>query len=303
MCIDKLMVELKSASPFALPTTTISPHPQTVTALTALEHKLVRTHASPSSVTVNLACDRLNKKDENDGDDDENGDDDIDPACVGYAAMRAARPQHHFSLEEADETCPKVPYYTDLQSQEKFPCSLKPITLIQFNEEKLAWKAAHGKNFELDPVNTPNGPLNPEQREAARRYLLHVRNCSILNRLDIETEPETGPSTNDNVLITCTGHLITGAAGTGKSFMTEVLLDIVDHENLGSFVSMSYTGVATLLMPNPRSTICSLFSIPGNCSKVLPPMTQQQIAKFESNFLANTIHCILFVYSFCTFKL
>jgi hypothetical protein len=286
MCIDKLMVELNSASPFTTSSSKISSHPQTNSALTALQQKLVRTHESPSPTTVNFACEKLNKKDGTDGtEDDENDDDDFDPLCVGYAAMRAARPPHYFSLEEANETCPKVPYYTELPSQEKFPCSLRPISLIQFNEEKLAWEIAHGENFKQDPMNTPKGPLNPEQREAARRYLLHVRSCSTLNRVEFEKEPETGTSIFMNSTKSCTGHLVTGAAGTGKSFMTEILTDIIDYENLGSFVSMSYTGVATLLMPNPRSTICTLFSIPGNCSKDLPPMTQQQISKFESSII------------------
>ena len=197
--------------------------------------------------------------------------------------MRAARPLHYFCLAEADETSSIVPYYTHSKSREKFPCCLKPLTLDEFSEEKQAWDDLYGESFEQDPDSTPKAPLNPGQRDAARWSLLQIRAASKLNV--VQEEPGTTAANTDSAW-TCEGQLITGAAGTGKSFMTDELLKIMDHENLGTSVSASYTGVATLLMPLPRGTICTLLSIPGNCSsKELAPMTQQQRLKFVGKLL------------------
>jgi ubiquitin C-terminal hydrolase len=244
--------------------------------LERLRQDVKHEHRSPSESSVRSVTHLLNGERQDDSNSESDSENCMDADSAAQCRYSQSDAQHFSQERDA------MPYVRDEVDACSWPKSFEQLSQEMFDSERSVWEQhcekAHARGEESDSLKPP---LNPGQRLVARTILKKVRLVS--NKNSAASMHDDGDwSQDDDSLV---GTMVVGGAGVGKSYLLSSLLDVIEHEKLGTSVCTSYTGIATLQMPSPRATICWLFGIPGkivNSRTDLPPMTPKQIMRFES---------------------
>jgi hypothetical protein len=158
---------------------------------------------------------------------------------------------HEFDLETADENSTE-PYIVDDIDGIKYPQELSRISENDYLIARADWEAKYKLDFKNKVDGSPRPPCNLEQRDLGRHVLRQVRlrvtlrlQSQHINEEEVLLPRAVSTETNDNDLKEV-GIMVIGAPGVGKSHSISTISFFINHENLGSVLSTSYTGVATL---------------------------------------------------------
>ena len=85
--------------------------------------------------------------------------------------------------------------------------------------------------------------------------------------------------------------LVTGAPGTGKSWLIQIITEIAEMTDLDAPIRAAWMGIAAINIGG--STLCTLFDIPTNQTKDIKPWNANCLEEFKRKFNMDKISVII----------